>query len=118
MRTNAGGPTFPNGLYLGLLSDNPGPAGGATYELTQTGYARVKVDNKLTTETLGFLNSSQTITFPAAGASWGKPTYWGLFTDSTSSTLAIYEAIAGAATITPGSVLNVHPGGLTFSFIE
>lgn len=118
MKTNSGGPTFPYGLYLGLLSDSPGPDGAATYELTQSGYARVKVDDKIVTPTLGFLNNSQTISFAAAGESWGKPQYWGIFTSPTAPSMAIYEPIAGAVTIGPGSVFNVHPGNMTLSLIE
>lgn len=118
MKTGSGGPTFPYGMYLALFRDNPTSAGTAAYELTQTGYARIKVDTYMATGTLGFANNGSTISFASAGASWGKPTYWGIFTDATSPTLAVYDAIAGAVTINPGDVFNVHPGNLTLDFVS
>ena len=99
----AAAPSIAN-TYIALFTAGPSDSGGGT-EVSGTGYARVNLANNTTnwpTTSNGLKKNGIAIVFPAAGASWGTVTHFGIFDASTSGNLLFHGALGTAKAIETG----------------
>jgi hypothetical protein len=110
--------TAPN-AYIGLFTNSPTDSASGT-EVSGSAYARVQIDNKMSSATAGTDNSSITnssaITFTAAsGGAWGTITHIGIFDASSSGNLLAHGALAASKTISDGDTLQINASALTIT---
>jgi len=93
---------LPATVYVGLLLALPNPDGTGIVEVTGGSYVRQGVPNN----TANWPNSisrekshANDIVFPAATATWGTITHFGIFDAPSGGTVRIYDALDLARTI-------------------
>ncbi len=71
---------FPTNVYAALFSADPTELGTLTNELSQSGYARIEISDKLSDAVLasGVISNSLDIVFGPAGADWPEVTHIGI----------------------------------------
>lgn len=110
--------TRPATVYIALFTAAPSDAGGGT-EVSGTGYARVSVTNNATNwpaASIGAKANGTAITFPAAGASWGTATHFGIFDASSGGNLLFHGALTTSKSIGIGDTPSFAIGALSFQF--
>ena len=110
--------TSPN-AYVGAFTSDPTDSASGT-ECSGSGYARVRIDDKMSSSTTGADTSSKTnssaITFSAAsGGAWGTVTHIGIFDASSSGNLLAHGALATSKTISDGDTLQINASALTIT---
>jgi hypothetical protein len=110
--------TSPN-AYLGLFTSDPTDSASGT-EVSGSGYARIRIDNKMAAATTGSDNSSivsnADITFAAAsGGDFGTITHIGIFDALTSGNLLAHGALTASKVISDGDTFQINSGSLTIT---
>lgn len=110
--------TSPN-AYLGLFTSDPTDSASGT-EVSGSGYARIRIDNKMAAATTGSDNSSivsnADITFSAAsGGDFGTITHIGIFDALTSGNLLAHGALTSSKVISDGDTFQINSGSLTIT---
>ncbi len=110
--------TSPN-AYLGLFTSDPTDSASGT-EVSGSGYARIRIDNKMAAATTGSDNSSivsnADITFAAAsGGDFGTITHIGIFDALTSGNLLAHGALTASKVISDGDSFQINSGSLTIT---
>lgn len=110
--------TSPN-AYLGLFTSDPTDSASGT-EVSGSGYARIRIDNKMAAATTGSDNSSivsnADITFAAAsGGDFGTITHIGIFDALTSGNLLAHGALTASKVISDGDTMQINSGSLTIT---
>jgi|TARA_R100000479_G_scaffold171542_1_gene115179 hypothetical protein len=105
--------------YIGLFTSDPTDSASGT-EASGSGYARIRIDNKMSSATANSDNSqitnSSAITFAAAsGGAFGTITHIGIFDASSSGNLLAHGALAVARTITDGDTFQINASGLVIT---
>jgi hypothetical protein len=93
-------------LEAGTLTDEISTGGG-------TSYARQSITFGAASG--GSSSSSDTVTFPTAGANWGTITHVAIMDASTSGNVLFYGAVTTAKEIQTGDTFQVTTGNLTVS---
>lgn len=102
--------TMPSAVYVGLSTGSFGDDNSGT-ELSGNGYVRqgaVAFD----AASGGVADNTNNIEFPAATASWGLVSHFGLFDASSGGNLLIHGALNTAKTISTGDILRISAGDL------
>lgn len=110
--------TSPN-AYLGLFTSDPTDSASGT-EVSGSGYARIRIDNKMAAATTGSDNSSivsnADITFAAAsGGDFGTITHIGIFDALTTGNLLAHGALTASKVISDGDTFQINSGSLTIT---
>ena len=105
--------------YIGLFTSDPTDSASGT-EVSGSGYARIRIDNKMASATTGSDNSSivsnTNITFAAAsGGDFGTITHIGIFDALTSGNLLAHGALTASKTISDGDTFQINSGNLTIT---
>lgn len=105
--------------YIGLFTTDPTDSASGT-EASGSGYARIRIDNKMSSATANSDNSqitnSSAITFAAAsGGAFGTITHIGIFDASSSGNLLAHGALAASKTIADGDVFQINASGLVIT---
>ena len=105
--------------YIGLFTTSPTDSASGS-EVSGSGYARIQIDNKMSSATAGSDNSSilnsSTITFAAAsGCSWGSITHIGIFDALSSGNLLAHGALLASKTIGDGDTFSISSNNLTIT---
>jgi|TARA_E500000178_G_C16933265_1_gene712752 hypothetical protein len=105
--------------YIGLFTSDPTDSASGT-EASGSGYARIRIDNKMASATTGSDNSSivsnTNITFAAAsGGDFGTITHIGIFDALTSGNLLAHGALTASKTISDGDTFQINSGNLTIT---
>lgn len=105
--------------YIGLFTSDPTDSASGT-EASGSGYARIRIDNKMSSATANSDNSqitnSSAITFAAAsGGAFGTITHIGIFDASSSGNLLAHGALAASKTIADGDVFQINASGLVIT---
>ena len=105
--------------YIGLFTTDPTDSASGT-EASGSGYARIRIDNKMSSATANSDNSqitnSSAITFAAAsGGAFGTITHIGIFDASSSGNLLAHCALAASKTIADGDVFQINASGLVIT---
>jgi len=103
--------------YLGLFTSDPTDSASGT-EASGSGYARIRIDNKMAAAATGVDNSSissnTNITFAAAsGGAFGTVTHIGIFDASSSGNLLAHGALSASKVISDGDTFQINSGSLT-----
>jgi hypothetical protein len=104
--------TMPSGVYVGLstVSFNDDASGA---ELSGNGYVRkVAAFNAAAS---GAADNSGAVEFPAATASWGTVSHFGLFDAVSGGNLLIHGAFTTPKLIDTGDILKISAGDLDIS---
>ncbi len=105
-----GGPDYtrPATVYFVLFTSAPSEYGTGT-EVSGGGYARVAVANNNTNFPVatspggvGTKINATSISFPAAAASWGTVTHFGIYDAASGGNLLIYGTLTSARAVTTG----------------
>lgn len=96
--------THPSQVYIGLATASFGEGNTGT-ELSGSGYARQAIN--FSAASGGTTSNSANVDFPAATASWGSVSHYGLFDASSAGNLLIHGAFSSAKTIATGDILRV-----------
>lgn len=113
------GYTAPTTRYLALFNNTSGnaatnlEAGTLTDEVAGTSYARQAV--AFSAASGGSSATSGTVTFPAAGSSWGSVTHVAVMDALTSGNVLFWGAVTTPKTIDSGDTFQVSTGNLTVS---
>lgn len=115
--------TVPATLYVALSTSTPTQTGSGVTEPSTGAYARVSVANNTTNfvaaSTQPANGQEQTngaaITFPAATASWGTITYFGIYDAASAGNLLCFGALTTAQTIASGDTASFAAGSLTIT---
>ena len=103
--------------YVALFTSDPGEDASGN-EVSGTSYARVTVgndsgDGKWDASANGVKKNAATITFPAAGGSWGTVTHVAIFTASSGTTnLIAYGPLSTSKTVGNADVFSFGIGDL------
>ena len=105
--------------YIGLFTSDPTDSASGT-EASGSGYARVRIDNKMSSATANSDNSqitnSSAITFAAAsGGAFGTITHIGIFDASSSGNLLAHGALASSKVISDGDTFQINASGLVIT---
>lgn len=105
--------------YIGLFTTDPTDSASGT-EASGSGYARIRIDNKMSSATANSDNSqitnSSAITFAAAsGGAFGTITHIGIFDASSSGNLLAHGALAASKTIADGDTFQINASGLVIT---
>jgi len=104
--------TMPTTVYVGLATATFGEDNSGT-ELTGSGYTRKSATFNAAAS--GTTDNSAAIEFPAATASWGDVSHFGIFDASTGGNLLIHGAFSSTKTIAQGDILKINTGDLDVS---
>ena len=104
--------TMPTTVYVGLSTGSFGDDNSGT-ELSGSGYARQSVTFNAAAS--GTADNSAAIEFPAATASWGTVSHFGIFDASSAGNLLIHGSFSTAKTIATGDILKISAGDLDIS---
>lgn len=105
--------TAPN-PYIALYTAAPSDAGGGT-EVSGGSYARVDANAKFGSASGPNMATDGAITFPAATASWGTVTHFGVFDASTSGNLLVWGALSASKAVGSGDTASFAIGSLTLT---
>ena len=107
--------TAPN-AYLALFTSDPTDAGSGNEVAALYDYARVLIDDKMSSASAGSITNNANITFaPANGGSFGTVTHIGIYDASTSGNLTAHGILAAAKQIDDGDTFQITTGSLTIS---
>ena len=104
--------TMPTTVYVGLATASFGEGNTGT-ELSGSGYTRKSATFNAAAS--GTTDNSAAIEFPAATASWGDVSHFGIFDASTGGNLLIHGAFSSTKTIAQGDILKINTGDLDVS---
>lgn len=104
--------TSPVKVYMALFTSDPTKAGTGT-EVSGNGYARTEI--QFAPPTNGTTSNSNTVTFPAATASWGTIGYFALFDAQTNGNMLYFGALTSSVTIGTGNTFVAQPGAITLT---
>lgn len=104
--------TMPTTVYVGLSTGSFGDDNSGT-ELSGSGYTRQSVTFNAASS--GTADNSAAIEFPAATASWGSISHFGIFDASSAGNLLIHGSFSTAKTIATGDILKISAGDLDIS---
>jgi hypothetical protein len=99
----------PTTVYIGLSTGSFADDNSGT-ELTGNGYARQSM--AFDAAVSGATDNTSNVDFPAATASWGTVSHYGLFDASTGGNLLIHGAFTASKAIGTGDVLRISAGEL------
>ena len=104
--------TMPSGVYIGLsiVSFNDDASGA---ELTGNGYIRKAATFNVAAS--GTADNSAAVEFPAATASWGTVSHFGLFDAVSGGNMLIHGAFTTPKLIDIGDILKISAGDLDIS---
>jgi hypothetical protein len=111
--------TQPSTLYLGLFTNDSGSAaanleaGTLTDEVSGGDYGRETI--AFDPASGGSADSSATVTFPAATASWGEITHVAVLDAASGGNVLFWGAVTTPKTIESGDTFQVSAGNLTIS---
>jgi hypothetical protein len=100
--------------YVGLYTAAPTDAGGGT-EVSGGSYARVNANALFGSASGTSMANDGAVTFPAATASWGTVTHFGVFDASSAGNLLYWGALTTSKTIGSGDTASFAVGTLTVS---
>jgi len=105
--------------HIGLFTSDPTDSASGT-EASGSGYARIRIDNKMSSATANSDNSqitnSSAITFAAAsGGAFGTITHIGIFDASSSGNLLAHGALAASKVISDGDTFQINASGLVIT---
>lgn len=98
--------------FVGLFTAAPTDAGGGT-EVSGGSYARVALASKWSAASGTTKATNATVTFPAASASWGVVTHFGIFDASSAGNLLGWAALTASKTVDSGDTLSFASTALT-----
>jgi len=101
--------TMPSAIYIGLSTGSFGDDASGT-ELNGNGYTRKVI--AFDAAIAGTADNSGAVEFPAATASWGTVSHFGLFDASSGGNLLIHGAFTAAKLIDTGDILKIAAGDL------
>lgn len=104
--------TMPTTVYVGLSTGSFADDNSGT-ELSGSGYARQSASFNAAAS--GTADNSAAIEFPAATASWGTVSHFGIFDALTSGNLLIHGSFTTAKEIGTGDILKISAGDLDIS---
>ncbi len=105
--------------YIGLFTSDPTDSASGT-EVSGNGYARIRIDNKMSSATANSDNSqitnSSVITFAAAsGGAFGTITHIGIFDALSSGNLLAHGALAASKIISDSDTFQINASGLVIT---
>jgi len=105
--------------HIGLFTSDPTDSASGT-EASGSGYARIRIDNKMSSATSNPDNSqitnSSVITFAAAsGGAFGTITHIGIFDASSSGNLLAHGVLAASKVISDGDTFQINASGLVIT---
>jgi len=106
-----GSATRPTAWYVALYTAAPSDSGGGT-EVSGNGYTRQAVTFAAASTPGGTTSNTGSVTFTAAGGSWGSISHIGLHDASTSGNLLWHGAMTAAKTIADGDTLEFAIGNI------
>jgi len=104
--------TAPTTVYVGLSTATLADDASGT-ELSGNGYARQSATFNAAAS--GTADNSAAIEFPAATASWGTVSHFGIYDAASSGNLLIHGAFTAAKLIDSGDILKISAGDLDIS---
>ena len=104
--------TAPTTVYVGLSTATLADDASGT-ELSGSGYARQSATFNAASS--GTADNSAAIEFPAATASWGTVSHFGIYDAASSGNLLIHGAFTAAKLIDTGDILKISAGDLDIS---
>lgn len=104
--------TAPTTVYVGLSTATLADDASGT-ELSGNGYARQSASFNAAAS--GTADNSAAIEFPAATASWGTVSHFGIYDAASSGNLLIHGAFTTAKLIDTGDILKISAGDLDVS---
>ena len=104
--------TAPTTVYVGLSTATLADDASGT-ELSGSGYARQSATFNAAAS--GTADNSAAIEFPAATASWGTVSHFGIYDAASSGNLLIHWAFTAAKLIDTGDILKISAGDLDIS---
>jgi hypothetical protein len=104
--------TAPTTVYVGLSTATLADDASGT-ELSGSGYARQSATFNAAAS--GTADNSAAIEFPAATASWGTVSHFGIYDAASSGNLLIHGAFTAAKLIDTGDILKISAGDLDIS---
>ena len=107
----AGSATRPTAWYVALYTAAPSDAGGGT-EVSGNGYSRQAVTFDEASSPAGTTSNTNTVSFTAAGGSWGTVTHIGIFDADTSGNLLWHGALTASKDVGDGDTLQFEIGNL------
>jgi len=107
----AGAATRPTSWYVALYTAAPSDSGGGT-EVSGNGYSRQSASWDTASGTGGTTANSGSISFTAAGGSWGTVTHMGIFDASSGGNLLWHGALAASKTVADGDTLQFSTGNI------
>jgi hypothetical protein len=123
-RNTGASATVPLGLdatnvWVGLFTATPSDTGGGT-EVSGGSYARVAVVRTgagwdAATGTTATTDNTATITFPAASASWGTVTQFGIFDAVTTGNLIYWGDLTASKLVSSGDTASFAAGAITIT---
>lgn len=99
--------------YVALFTAVSSEETPSVTEVTGGSYARVNGAAAFPAATVGTCANDAAITFPAATASWGTVTYFGIYDASTAGNLLYVGAVSPSKTIDSGDTASFAIGALT-----
>lgn len=108
--------TWPDPVFVGLMTSAPNDDGTGVVEPSGGSYARVSVSNDGSGWSAASAGApsekanAAAITFPTASAPWGTVTHWGLFSLATGGNLLAYATLDTAKTIDTGDTPEFGTG--------
>lgn len=106
--------TQPTNVWIALYTAAPSDAGGGT-EVSGGSYARVQKACNTTnwpSASGGAIANGNAITFPAATASWGVVTHFGIHRHATNDDLMYWGALTASKTVDSGDTVSFATGEL------
>ena len=104
--------TAPTTVYVGLSTATLADDASGT-ELSGSGYARQSASFNAAAS--GTADNSAAIEFPAATASWGTVSHFGIYDAASAGNLLIHGAFTTAKLIDTGDILKISAGDLDVS---
>jgi len=101
--------TAPSTVYVGLSTATLGDDNSGT-ELSGNGYARQSA--AFDAAVSGTADNTAAIEFPAATASWGTVSHFGIYDAASSGNLLFHGAFTTAKLIDTGDILKISAGDL------
>lgn len=107
--------TFPTNVYAALFTADPTELGAQTSEITQGGYARVEISDKMADAVLatGVITNSAEIAWSDATEDWPEITHIGIMDASSSGNMIYFGAATTSRTVSEGDNFKIRIGQLT-----
>ena len=102
----------PSNVYVSLWTSDPTDAGSGN-EVSGTGYARQAITWDAASG--GTIDNAAVTDFPAAGASWGTVTHFGIHDAATSGNLLFHGALSASKAIATNDIFRIAAGGITIT---